>query len=414
MELLSNGCKRSNIAVTPANWKTTSSVKKDWKIYYRFHDPKHTGKGTRYPKGKYVPVYGMNDLKNIDQRRAFTKNLIEEIRHDLDECDYNPITGYRKTIFEIEKTEYEIHPDTPLVEAWEAAYEKSKVKSKKELKSVRKYADQAAKDLKIDKMPVKDVRRRHMLALLDRIGAIKGDKWTNSNYNYFKARLGMLFSVLYTWEATELNPMNKIPLLEHAVKKRTTLSLEQKVAIDRDLRRDNYRLWLAMQLFFYSGARETEMVDVKLEDVNIKSQEVTYLILKGGMRYETRAIPINAVNLWDQAMVGAKPGEYLFSWGLKPGKRKVGPEIFNRWWKKFVKDKVDADGNKVYGENLADFYAFKHSHSSQVSKMVGTRLAALHNQHSEEILREIYDTEGEDRDMKILKGIIIDFVPVAQ
>jgi hypothetical protein len=40
MKSLFNGCSRSDISVTPQNWKTKkASLKYPWKIHYRFYDP---------------------------------------------------------------------------------------------------------------------------------------------------------------------------------------------------------------------------------------------------------------------------------------------------------------------------------------------------------------------------------------
>ncbi len=411
---LSNGCSRSAITVSPKNWKTTSMAKKPWMIFYRFHCPGQTGRGTRYPKGVLVTHRGMNEYKTADERRAFCKGTIEAIREDLDDCDYNPITGYKKEMFEAVKTDYEIHPDTPLIEAWRLAYEKRKVSEgvKKDLRSVRKYSEIAAKNLRIHMMPVKDVRRRHMKALLDQLKVVKRDTWTANNYNFYRSHLSILFDELCEWETIENNPMEKVSRMKHAVAKRATLTKEQRIAIDQGLRKDNYRFWLFMQLFFYSGARSAELMNVKDSDVNLKDQTVKYLIKKGtSYRQEYRPIPNNAVNLWEQALVGITPGQYVFSRGLKPGDGPIKPYQITHRWQKWVKLKKDKDGNKKYGENIPDFYSLKHSHSSEVSKKVGTRLAALHNQHTETILKRNYDTEGANRDMEILKGIDIEFAP---
>ncbi len=412
---LSNGCSRSAITVSPKNWKTTSMAKKPWMIFYRFHCPSQTGKGTRYPKGMLVTHRGMNEYKTADERRAFCKGTIEAIREDLEDCDYNPITGYKKEMFEAIKTDYEIHPNTPLIEAWRLAYEKRKVSKgvKRDFRSVRKYAEVAAKNLKIDAMPIKEVRRRHMKSLLDQLGIVKRDTWTANNYNFYRSHLSMLFNELCQWEAIENNPMDKITKMKHAVAKRATLTKEQRIAIDQGLRKDNYRFWLFMQIFFLSGARETEMMQVKGHHVNLKEQTIKYLILKGtNYQYEYRPIPNNAVNLWEQALVDCKPHQHVFSRGLKPGDEPIKSYQITRRWERWVKLRVDSDGNKKYGENIPDFYSLKHSHSSEVSKRVGTRLAALHNQHTEAILKRNYDTEGVNRDMEILKGIDIEFAPV--
>jgi len=131
MKLLANGCRCSEIGVIPKNWKTTTSTKKNWKVYYRFYAPGLTGSGTKYPKGKLITTNGMNEFKDIHDRKQVVKGIIEGIKHDLENKDYNPITGYRKNIFEVKNDDYEIHPETPVMEALDAAYEKKKAPVKK-------------------------------------------------------------------------------------------------------------------------------------------------------------------------------------------------------------------------------------------------------------------------------------------
>lgn len=71
-----NGCSRSEIKVTPANWQTNrASVKKNWKIYYRYYDP--ATKGTK-DWGKMIQIRGMNDDKDLQSRQATTKFLLEQ------------------------------------------------------------------------------------------------------------------------------------------------------------------------------------------------------------------------------------------------------------------------------------------------------------------------------------------------
>lgn len=411
MKLLSNGCKRSEINVLPKNWETTTSIKKDWIIYYRFYDNILTGRGTQYPKGKQVRIGGMNEFKTAAERRDFALSTIEEIKLDLEKRDYNPITGYRKKL-EDEKTDYIIDPNSALTDALQKAFEmKQAAKSTKvDLKSVLKYSVIAAKNIKLATMPVKEVRRRHIKAILEECGRIKKEKWTNHNYNFYRSYLMMLFDELCEWEVIEHNPIDdRLSIRKHTARKRPILTDEQRVAIDDDLRQNNYRFWLFMRIFFLSGARETEMMLVQKKDVNLKSQMVKYTILKGNNYHEDeRPIPDNAINFWEQALTDAAPNDYLFAKGLKPGPVPICAHQISRRWRTWIKKKVNEKGERIYPD-VADFYSLKHSHSTEVSRQVGRRLAALHNKHTEAILKSSYDIEGKERDMEILKSIEVSF-----
>ena len=47
---LPNGCRCSELSITPSNWNTSrGSIKKYWSIHYRFYDPQEM---VRFPKGK--------------------------------------------------------------------------------------------------------------------------------------------------------------------------------------------------------------------------------------------------------------------------------------------------------------------------------------------------------------------------
>ncbi len=433
---LSNGCRYSGVKVIPKNWKTATTTRKPWLIYYRFYDPTQT---ERYPHGKLVQERPCNEYKDIKQRQNAARVAIDDITFDIEKQDHNPITGYRKAIL-TPPIEYGINPNTPLLAALQTAHEKLEIAPATLLlnKSVLKYVSHAAQVIHCDVIPVKEIKRIHALAILEQCGKnklaqeqsrharamknplskpwekVKKNTWSANTYNFYRAHLMILFKMLVTWQAIEHNPVDDyLPRKKQIKKKRQTLTPEQRASIDKGLRKDNYRFWLFMQIFFDSGGRETEMVLVKWEHVNIKEQFVRYTILKGTeYREEDRAISNHAVGFWQQALVGAKRGQYLFSKGLMPGDMPIRPEQITRRWRNWVKNRTDKDGNKVYGDDIADFYSLKHSHSTEVAGKVGTRLAALHNQHTEAVLKENYDVQGNARDMQIIKSISVPFVPV--
>jgi integrase len=421
MKLLPNGCQYSGVKVLPANWKTSSSTKKGWKVYYRFFHPELTGKGTPHPKGKYVAVKGMNVFTDITERRNYVKGLIDAIEEDLQVFQFNPITGTRIQLYEEQFIDYEIHPDTPFIKAMEAALEKREVSvnTKKDLRSVLKYTTLAAKDLNLAARPVKDVCRRHVKAILDYMKKVKentvvnkktGAKgvWTPNNYNYYRSHLMMLFDELCQCETIENNPVDKIKKKPHIAKKRTIMTDEEKIMVNTRLKVDHYPFWRLMRIFFRSGSRETEIMKVKRSDVNIETQTVIYEVRKGrnpAPRQVTRAIADDVLELWKEAVAGAGPNDYIFAKGFMPGTKKMGPDRITKTWQKVVKDE--------YGIT-ADFYAMKHDNTTQTAELVGTALAAKHNRHTEEILRQRYDLNGEAREQAIIRGTVIPFIPIGK
>ncbi|NAW49936.1 hypothetical protein GNY06_00500, partial [Elizabethkingia argentiflava] len=118
--LLPNGCSCSTPSVFPKEWKTAGkkSVKLIWKIQYYFHDPLFKDK---YPYGRLTIVKGMNEYKDLEDRRNATKVLLENELRLLKE-GYNPIL--KKNIYEVPNKAGELSPDTFFIDALELAYEK--------------------------------------------------------------------------------------------------------------------------------------------------------------------------------------------------------------------------------------------------------------------------------------------------
>ena len=87
---LPNGCTASELNVSPKNWASkNASTKGPWSITYRFYDP--TAR-KEFPNGKQVQVKGMNRIKDLKERQAVTKELLENEEKLLKEKGYNTIT----------------------------------------------------------------------------------------------------------------------------------------------------------------------------------------------------------------------------------------------------------------------------------------------------------------------------------
>lgn len=119
MKFLLNGCSRSDFAVTPKNWRTAkASIKKHWKIHYRFYDPAFKDH-PKYKGKKQVAIRGMNDCHTLEDRQAATQNLIDLETKMIDIRGYNPISEK----FMIEEQEEiftgEVTKDTPFLIALE-------------------------------------------------------------------------------------------------------------------------------------------------------------------------------------------------------------------------------------------------------------------------------------------------------
>lgn len=400
---LPNGCYCSEIKVHPKNWNQPgASLKKPWYIYYRFYDPLSPAKG-----GKLVALRGMNAFRTLTERREVTTSLIRDELHRLKDLEYNPITGYEKEPEDPYAVDYVVDPNAPIIEALYSINERLKLSAvpRTGMRSVLKYFSQAAAQLRLANMPIKSVRRRHIRVILDQVGKLKGDKWTANNFNFYRSYLMMLFAELVNYDVVETNPVKEIKKAKAVQRIRPVLTEEQRVAIDAYLRKVNYIFWRFMQIFFHSGSREKEILNVQGKDVDLERQEVIYLVKKGPTQREVKRVIKNiALPLWREAMEGCGPEDYVFSRGLRPGKSSIRPEQITRRWRKWVKQAKGPDGKPLFGE-VADFYSLKHLNTTEVAGEVGEILAAKHNSHTVEVLKRHYDVYGKDRETELLKSL---------
>lgn len=378
---------------------------------YRFYDP-------RYPKPKQVIIKGMNDYKELTDRQIATQSLYDNEIEKL-EGGYNPRTGALPINQETQTDEvskFVMAPDTPFIAALRRVIHESHYSSevKIDLRSVLKYTGFAALKLKIESKPINTIKKREIRAILKVLPEIK-EKWSNRTHNYYKAHLSMIFKYLFNEDVIEYNPVDGIELMQHTVGKRDTLTDEQRIMIDDDLRKDNFGFWMFMQIFFHSGSRTTELLKVQEADVDLVKQEVEYLVKKGKVfRRVKRPIKDSVLIYWRIALSKCAKGknQYVFSEGLVPGDLPIRREQISRRWRRWVKNKKDANGNPKYGENVPDWYSLKHLNSTETAALIGKEAAAQHNAHSLKIFEQVYDVKAEERNAVLVRKLPNSFVPI--
>ena len=116
---LPNGCSCSPIKVIIKNLNSTNaSLKKNWFIYYRFHDPNFK---TEFPKGKLKIIKGgVNNLKTLGKKRDAIRELLKVEKALLEEQGYTPILS--KKAIETH-TDYIIAPSTGFAQSLQLAFE---------------------------------------------------------------------------------------------------------------------------------------------------------------------------------------------------------------------------------------------------------------------------------------------------
>lgn len=392
---LFHGCARSEIKVLPSNWQSDKArTIIPWKIYYRFYDP--ATKGTKN-WGKQIPLYGMNEYKDLAERQKITEALINQEKELLDEKGYNPISGQFMISTE---TVFEIHPDTPFIEALRQGLEKLDVVEdvKKDVGYIVNGTERAAKilfdsqiGLRYNVIPISKIESRHMKYILEQCGKLN-KRWSNNRHNSYKAHLSMIFNELKELQAINGNPTLGVSTKKKLKKAKEILTPEELAKIDT-LRNNHYNFWRYIRIFFRSGSRTTEMLSLKFEHVNIKKQEFRVTVKKDGhFREDIRLIGNDVLFLWKELMEEAKPGEYLFARSLKPGQKKIGKSNPCRYWTKYV-SASEKNGGLGIDKN---FYYLKSTHSDLIADKISLDHARVVNGHTNENTTRIYAV-GENR-----------------
>lgn len=390
MIILPYGCRCSELSVSPADWLTTNTLT-DWSINYRFYDP-------GYEEPKQVRIRsGINLIKDLDDRRELVKKLKAEELYKLKELAYNPITGAMVQPVEIE---YEIHPDTSLNLALEQARLKLDVvpEMMRDIKSAVKTMDKACKLLRYDTLAVSKTSLRHLMVLMERCGEIN-KKWSNNRHNKFRSYLIMLFKKLVKYEAIAANPAYDLDIKNVTKKIRDVLTPANRQEIKEHLNEKSPPFLMFLNLFFHSGGRKKELLQLKPGKVDLKRQKYRTIVKKGKKYVEVeRTIKDVALPYWRYFLEQAKDGEFLFCVGFKPGEKAMAADTIGRWWHRLVKAPKHKGG---LGINV-DFYLLKHLHTTEIMDMLessdAAQIAAGHNAHTTEaMVVSIYDKNNEER-----------------
>jgi len=393
MITLPNGCNCSEITVTPKDWKTckASAMARNWHIQYYFYD-------TAINKRKFVLVKGMNRFKTLIERREATAQLIENELYNLKEKGYNPITGK----FFIERFG-SIEPTEGFIDALRKAYKLLNLEAttRQDVSSSINFFETAAKKIGIERSEIQCVKRRHLRQLLDTVGELK-KSWSAYSFNNCRAYLLMLYKKLLEEDAVDVNPVKEIPKQKIIFKLKRLLDEHERARIDTHLKEvdPNYRRFI--HIFFHSGARKTELVRLKVEDVNIEKQVFKLFIKKGNQqREELRAIKNIALDFWKVQLEGASPDDYVFSSNFRPGKTRTTAKRMGDKWRLYVKEGLGID---------IDFYSLKHLNLDETSKLLDAEAASKMAGHTSTVITlKHYLVNEEERKMEKLRKVNNDF-----
>ena len=365
MQILPNGCRRSEFLVHPKNWKSKDApISKAWYIMYRFYDPAFTKDGKIIPKQVLLKC-GTNWLKTVKERQTAIKALLENEKELLLK-GYNP---WRKVLNTPVITE--IDKNTRLAPALTYAMGKLDVvpKTRTDIKSVIKGVEKSAMALGFDVIPASMITRKHIKMILENCANIN-KRWSNNRFNMYKAYLSTLFNELIEVEICDINPLRDIKKKDTVRKIRELLTEKERKQIGK-LKETHYKYWRFLIIFFHSGCRLTELCRLKASDVNLTEKEFTVTVLKGRNKAESlRVISEEALPLWSEILASCGPSELIFG-HLRDGK--VNNEFLTDTWRELVKDGMAIK---------KDLYSLKHLHSDLVAEKLGLEYASIVNGHS--------------------------------
>lgn len=428
---LKNGCARSSINVTPSNWDVdinkasqrtiTSLIKKKWKIYYRYYDPVFKKDSKKW--GWLVQIKGVNDIKDLVQRQAATKVLIEDETEKVDEQLYNPITGQYHTV--AGQTIEEITKDTPFIDALQKAHKmlQGDPRMLDDIRNIVIHINTAGGKLydtswqkPYSGLKISQVSRKHIVYIFQQL---KKDRpgFSIDRQNKYRSYLMMLYKQLVKVEAVEHNIINDIPVEKGAVKKvKKLFTPTEMLLINTNLKAWEYHFWRYARIFHRSGSRTSEMTRLKIDQVCLESQEFIVLVKKGAQYIEqVRPIPDDILPLWIEAMEEAEPGDFLFSEYFKPGKIKIDKFWVERRWTKWVmgyreewEDVALRRDNCLYIKKT--FYLLKSQNTDAIDKAIDLEHAAAADGHTNTTTTRKHYTPGHDRrKLEKLKRTAIDF-----
>jgi hypothetical protein len=133
-------------------------------------------------------------------------------------------------------------------------------------------------------------------------------------------------------------------------------------------------------------------------DVDLINQRFKVMVKKGrGYQEQWRTIKTSVLYLWQELMNEAKPGQVLFSRGLKPGDEMIRREQITRRWYEHVKKKLNVK---------ADFYSLKHTNLDQVAEVLSVNDASKQAGHTTPVVTLNHYLVGEkERQHERLKEV---------
>jgi integrase len=210
----------------------------------------------------------------------------------------------------------------------------------------------------------------------------------------------MLYSALVDDDILEYNIIKDIKKKKIQKNIRAVLSDDDFVKICEHLQNSNYSFFRYVIIFFYSGARTTELLQLQKKHINIENQEIKIIIKKGKIFNQViKAIPLSALPYWKDLYQMASENDFIFSKGLLPGAKSINPDQITKRWYRLIKKKFNIS---------EDFYSLKHKFLDYIdgNSLSSENLASIHASHtSNKITNSVYLVNKKQREIDKLKKL---------
>ena len=316
MKLLPNNCRLGNINVWPANWKTggKSLLSKIWYITFRFYDD-------NLKKSKLVKVQGFSDYSTLEDRRAAVELRIGIILRTYTELGYNPITGLSlKPLVRPGQTDTDVTRYSSAGDALEFARKQMQISAFTMDNEVARYVGyirNAINTLGYSDVCIWDMSLKQLYFICQSVAQKKDGTTSADKFNRCKKVLRMCYKKLLQFEVVPANlPLSLESRKKTDPKKKVLPTKEERDRIKAYLSVHDPAYLRFIQILFHSGGRITELLRIKVKDVNLATGYVTYLVMKGpNYSYKERPIKNIALPIWKEIIAGADPEHYVFSTG---------------------------------------------------------------------------------------------------
>lgn len=388
---LPHNCSCSEPSIFPSNWNEAgASLKVKWKVQFYFYDP---GNPDPKKRKKFCPLKGgVNKFKTLQERRTAISILLDETLIALKQEGWNPITGE----FTKATPPGELGPDTPFFDALRGALKNlSHVKTTiKNIQGSLNRMERAAVALRINNYSVSMIGRKNIRAILDECGRQVDEKnvplpWTACTFNHYRSYLIMLFNELIEIEVVENDPVSKIKKKKETKKFRKTLTAEQRTMIDNHLQEVDPYFRRLVNIFFHSGCRTLELLNIKKTDVFLEEGYFIVTVKKNSeVTQEARPIKDIAFPFWEEAynQSQSQGKEFIFGPNFMPGDKACSRDHATRKWEKYVKNDLGID---------IDMYALKHLNLDEVAAQLDIKHAQNLAGHKSGETTKLYYAFGE-------------------